>query len=262
LIQYIEVFNFYKIRKKAALIAILTIFCFIIITSFSTFLIKQNSTNRNELGQIRSARTVTHSNDLWVVNPTFEEPVTEWYYTVDGDTSDAATSFSPNEANLDIIGETYETQVLLNNDTKSNWQAFNKSDLVVIPTHPLGGGVYTPTYGIDDEGCWASHYWQEEQDDGQPKNTPRMNWKTNVSLGVDMSDYIIKDVSFEAVINASVWADIDTEGDTIARGTTTPINQHETYDYVQFYVEISTILIGSRLIKPECWGMKPSHYMI
>jgi hypothetical protein len=235
-------------KRKIAIFGIITFVLISISGLYYSISFVQNSNKIDELNSIRSSRTETYSDILWVTNPSLTEPITKWYYTVEGDSSDAATSFSSNEAIIKVIGESYEKQVLLNNDTKSEWQAFNKSDLVVIPTHPLGGGSYTPTYGIDDEGCWCSHYWEEEETGGQPKNTPRMHWKTNVSLGLDMSDYIINEVSFEALINASVRWDIDTEGDVDARYATpnnVSINQHETYDYAQFYVEISTIDIGS-----------------
>ena len=234
--------NFYLNKKKAKGLVLIVILVSLIVTSGVYFCINNTrllSTYESE--HLRTSRTEINENILWVSNPTLAQPITEWYTTIEGDTTDADTDFSSNQANLKVIGERNEKQVLLNNDTKTQWEAFNKSDLVIIPTHPAGGGTYIPTYGIDDEGCWCSHWWEEEEDDGQPKNTPRMHWKTNVSLPVDMSDYIITDVSFEAVINASVRWDIDTDGDTYARATNVLINQHETYDYAQFYVEISTL---------------------
>ncbi|NVM44888.1 MAG: hypothetical protein HWN79_08220, partial [Candidatus Lokiarchaeota archaeon] len=97
-----------------------------------------------------------------------------------------------------------------------------------------------PYYGIDDDGAWCSHWWWEGEDDGQPKNTPRMHWKTNVSMPVDMSDYVITSLSFSAIINASVDPDIDTPNDVWARPSVY-INQFETYDYAQFYVEVTTL---------------------
>jgi len=67
-----------------------------------------------------------------------------------------------------------------------------------------------------------------------------MHWRTNVSLPVDMSDYIITSVNFEALINASVDPNVDTPGDIQARPGIN-INQFQTYDYAQFYVEITTL---------------------
>ena len=113
--------------------------------------------------------------------------------------------------------------------------AFLKSDLEIVPQR-----ASVPYYGIDDDGAWCSHWWWEGESGGQPKNTPRMHWKTNVSMPVDMSDYIITSLSFNAIINASVDPDIDTPNDVLARPGVN-INQFETYDYAQFYVEITTL---------------------
>jgi hypothetical protein len=48
-----------------------------------------------------------------------------------------------------------------------------------------------------------------------------------------MTDYIIKSVDFNAIINGSVNSNIDTPGDTVG--------QSEKYDFAQYYVEISTV---------------------
>ncbi|MFX0104443.1 MAG: hypothetical protein ACFE75_03005, partial [Candidatus Hodarchaeota archaeon] len=119
--------------------------------------------------------------------------------------------------------------------TYTNWETFNKSELVVVPQRSS-----VPYYGIDEDGAWCSHRWWEGESGGQPKNTPVMHWRTNVSLQVNMSDYIITSVEFNAIINGSVDMYIDTPGDTYARSGVT-INQFEKYDYAQFYVEISTL---------------------
>jgi hypothetical protein len=61
-------------------------------------------------------------------------------------------------------------------------------------------------------------------------------------MPVDMSDYIITSLSFSSIINASVDPDIDTPNDVLAKPGTS-INQFETYDYAQFYVEVTTLNI-------------------
>jgi len=187
---------------------------------------------------IKPSRAVSHENESWVINPTFEDPIEPiWYSTLEGDLSDVQATTDPNQANFKIIGDSQEKEVLLNTATISNWAAFNKSELVVIPQR-----ASQPYYGIDDDGCWCSHWWNEQEPDGQPKNTPRMHWRTNVSLPVDMSDYIITSAIFNAIINASVDSNIDTPNDEYA-WSTVDIDQFEQYDYAQFYVEISTLNI-------------------
>jgi hypothetical protein len=188
---------------------------------------------------IKPSGETYYTDVLWLDNPTFEDPIEPiWFPDIEGDESDVDTSTSLNQANLIIKGESREKQILLNTATQSSWSAFNKSDLVVVPQR-----ASVPYYGIDDDGCWCSHWWWEGETGGQPKNTPRMHWRTNVSLPVDMSDYIITSLTFSAIINASVDRNIDTPDDIRARWTpdVRNINQHETYDYAQFYVEISTL---------------------
>ena len=164
---------------------------------------------------------------------TYDVNTHPWYPSVDGDPSDVYPSVSPTQGNLTVIGDSGEKQVLLNTATQSSWEPFNKSDLVVVPNQG---------YGVDDEGVWCSHNWNENTDGHQPQNTPEMYWRTNVSLPVDMSDYTITDVSFNAIINASVWPNVDTPDDVEARfDYYETIDQYRKYDFIQFYVEITTL---------------------
>jgi len=198
-------------------------------------LLPTNNTIRREQLTIKPSETVKHTDQV-IDNPTFEAPIEEfWYPIIQGDGSDVYSSTSLNQANTIVVGESREKEVLLNTASQSNWMAFLKSELEIVPQR-----ASVPYYGIDDDGAWCSHWWWEGEAGGQPKNTPRMHWKTNVSLPVDMSDYIITSLSFNAIINASVDPDIDTPNDIWARPGVA-INQFETYDYAQFYVEISTL---------------------
>ena len=194
-----------------------------------------NNTIGEEKLTIKPSKTIQHTDELWLDNPTFGVPIEPWYPIIQGDVSDVYTSTSLNQANMIVVGESREKEVLLNTATQSNWIAFEKTDLEVVPQI-----ASVPQYGIDDDGAWCSHWWWEGEAGGQPKNTPRMHWKTNVSLPVDMSDYIITELSFNAIINASVDPDIDTPNDIWARPGVA-INQFETYDYARFYVEVTNL---------------------
>ena len=235
--------------KSGFKIIISIMFVILIISSLSLFIGKSTLNkiyiDTKSFEGLKTSRTDSHNKILWVVNPTFEDPVDPWFSSIDGDTSDAITSTSPNQANMQILGEEYEKEVLLNSATISEWEAFNKSDLALVPQRSD-----VPYYGLDSDGAWCSHLWWEgtPPPDGQPKNTPEMHWRTNVSLTVDMSDYIITSVDFSAIIFANVSADnvnsdIDTPGDTWARWipSQVAINQEEKFDYAQFYVEITTL---------------------
>ncbi len=235
-------FNFHLKTRYIIIFGIVALYtCFFISGYYFSNLQPFNSNKSNELKYIQSSRTETYTDQLWNSNPTFATPVTEWDSSINGDSSDAALFTSAGQANYEIIGESYEKQVLLNNDTTADWIPFNKSDLVLVPQRTDIPGPY---YGVDDEGAWCTHRWWEGETGGQPKNTPEMHWKTNVSLGVDMSDYIITSVDFSATINGTVDTYVDTPGDQYARSGWL-LNQHEKYDFAQFYVEISSINIGN-----------------
>ena len=222
-----------KLNSRLVLYILITVIIVsIVFPSINSF----NLLNRKADINLKTSGTTEHLNELWLENPSFEDPIEPtWYPIVQGDLSDVYTSTSINQANTIIVGDSREKEVLLNTATQSNWMAFLKSDLEIVPQRDS-----VPYYGIDDDGAWCSHWWWEGETGGQPKNTPRMHWKTNVSMPVDMSDYIITSLSFNAIINASVDPDIDTPTDVWARPGVA-INQFETYDYVQYYVEVTTL---------------------
>ena len=229
-----------KMKLKSNLKMVFTFLFVILIISLSSLFIGAIISSKKSIDtiyfeELHTSGSEDHTDEPWITNSIFQEPVDPWYPTIEGDVSDAITSSSPNQANVKVIGEAYEEQVLLNAATQSNWEAFNKSELALVPQR---GGV--PFYGIDDDGCWCSHEWWEGDLGGQPKNTPEMHWKTNVSLPVDMSDYIITSAEFSSIINASVEWWIDTPGDNESRPGQ-DIDQFEKYDFAQFYVEITTL---------------------
>jgi len=234
-----------KIKVKPVIALLVLIFIGNLSTIFMLNLVEYQSIDtsnsyNNDLRDIHPKSQGIVQDDYtieWLDNPTFETPITPWYNTTEGDTSDINATTDFNQANYKILGESQEKEVLLNTATQLNWMAFNKSDLEIVPQR-----ASVPYYGVDDDGAWCSHWWDEGETGGQPKNTPRMHWKTNVSMPVDMSDYFITSLSFNAIINASVDRNIDVAGDTYARFTPDVIiNQFQTYDYAQFYVEVSTL---------------------
>jgi hypothetical protein len=184
--------------RKGFKIIISIILGILIISSLSLYIGRRTLSkiyiDTNSFEGLNPSLIIPHSNVLWVDNPTFEAPIDPWFSTIEGDSSDAITSTSPNQANIHVIGETYEQEVLLSSATISNWEAFNKSDLALEPQRgDTGSPPYFagPYYGLDSDGAWCTHRWWEGESGGQPKNTPEMHWRTNVSLPVDMSDFII-----------------------------------------------------------------------
>ena len=72
----------------------------------------------------------------------------------------------------------------------------------------------------------------------QTANLAGVLWKRNISLPVDMSDYIITNASINAVVNGSADTDIETPSDhpPFADG-----GYASLFDFARFYIEISDV---------------------
>ena len=139
----------------------------------------------------------------WINNPTFESPIEPgwfWKNGTEGDNSDMNATTSFNQANYKVLGETRTFTVVsgtINSSTSPGWEYFNKT-----------GFLPPDTAQIRSYGCYVSHFWN----DG-PNQFPSAQWRTNVSVDIDMSDYVITSVSLEIIVNASVNANVDTPND-------------------------------------------------
>ena len=140
----------------------------------------------------------------WIKNPTFEtpiEPIRYWKNGTEGDNSDMDATTSPGQANYEVLGEMQTFTVvsgIINNSVNSQgWRQFNKA-----------GFLLPDTAEIRSYGCFVYHYWYDD-----PNQFPSVQWRNNISLPIDMSDYIITSVSLEVIVNATVSSDVDTPND-------------------------------------------------
>ena len=170
----------------------------------------------------------------WINNPTFEAPIEPtWYWEngTDGDNSDMdATTIG--QANYDILGETRTYSGIsgvVNSSASPGWGIFNNSGY--LPPH---------TAEINAEGCNVAHHWDETAGgDSQIYNYPSIQFKKNISLGVDISDYVIKSASLEVIFNASVDPNIDTPLDDYTGSQDEDL--FAIGDFATFYVLISDL---------------------
>jgi len=170
----------------------------------------------------------------WINNPTFEAPIEPtWYWEngTDGDNSDMdATTIG--QANYDILGEirTYSgISGVVNSSTSSGWGIFNNTGY--LPPHIAL---------INASGCFVAHHWDETAGgDSQIYNYPSIQFKKNISLGVDLSDYVIKSASLEVIFNASVDSNIDTPLDDYTGSQDEDL--FAIGDFATFYVLISDL---------------------
>ena len=139
----------------------------------------------------------------WINNPTFESPIEPgwfWKNGTEGDNSDMNATTSFNQANYEVLGETRTFTVvsgIINSSTSPGWKKFNKT-----------GFAPPDTAEIRSYGCYASHQWEDDAN-----QFPSVQWKTNISIPIDMSDYIITSASLEVIVNASVSDNVDTPND-------------------------------------------------
>jgi len=161
----------------------------------------------------------------WIKNPTFEspiEPIWFWENGSEGDNSDMNATTSSGQANYEVLGDTRTITVvsgIINSSTSPGWKNLNKT-----------GFLPPDITQIRSYGCYASHFWNDD-----PNQFPSAQWKTNISVPIDMSDYVITGAYLEVIVNASVRADIDTPLDDYYW------QNFAIGDSVTFYAQISDL---------------------
>jgi hypothetical protein len=184
-----------------------------------------NVDNRDfEVQRIRSSYTEDYTNET-IINGDFST-LDPWKSSITGDLKDVNASTSPNQANYDIYGEQKIFSEISGTPISSDWTRVNNPKFPYLPD----------TSTINSEGCYVSHLWEEVAD-----QTPSVHWERNISMPVDMSDYIITGVTLSAIVNATVTA---SPGDWNGMGVECPgdsVTDSATYDYVRFYVLFSDL---------------------
>jgi len=170
----------------------------------------------------------------WINNPTFESPIEPgwfWENGSEGDNSDMNATTSFNQTNYEVLGDTKTFNVVsgtINSSTSPGWKYFNKA-----------GFLPPDTAEIRSYGCYVYHYWFDD-----PNQFPSAQWRTNVSVPIDMSDYVITSASLEVIVNATVDEDVDTPNDQEDGVTRLMPDYWENYakgDSVTFYAQITDL---------------------
>ncbi|MFX1447439.1 MAG: hypothetical protein ACFFCG_04820 [Promethearchaeota archaeon] len=92
--------------------------------------------------------------------------------------------------------------------------------------------LYPDTATITSDGCYVYHDYDEAVN--QARNYHSVHWKKNISMGSDMSKYIINSASLEVIFNATVDVNVDVANDNISP-------QFGIGDFATFYVLISDL---------------------
>lgn len=204
-----------KYRFKKRIFSIF--FFFIIIFTISL------SSNAYALNQI-------HYTKNWIKNSEFSLSEDHWFTTTEGDISDVNATIYSEQGNLEICGENRVFSLIADPPLALNWTETDNPD---FPARP-------DLDNITSAGCIVSH----EFDDITAVQNPSVHWDQNITMPVDMSDYVIKSASIQAIVNATVDENLDRSGDYFARQNNYPNNILDTYsvgDYIRFYVLISDL---------------------
>jgi len=169
----------------------------------------------------------------WLANRFFDNNLS-WSSVKEGDISDVDAYIAEGWGNFIVHGDSGVMQI---DDPLNNidWQDYNNPEFPISPD----------TNGSSSAGLYITHQWNEGID--QTRNTPSIQWKRNITMPVNFSDYIITDASLEVIYNASVQA-LDHDGGGIevygdyTEGQNPPADtQFAIGDFATFYVLISDV---------------------
>ena len=187
----------------------------------------------DNIEKLHSSDVIDHDNILWLENPNFNDTGAPWFSNTVGDITDLTASINLNQAEFEVEGDVRTFSGISGVPQSSDWVEFNHS----VRPLPL-------THEINEFGCNVSHVYDEDaggdfpNSGDQTANLAGVLWRRNISLPVDMSDYIITTASINAVVNGSADTDIETPSDhpPFADG-----GYASLFDFARFYVEISDV---------------------
>ncbi|GAH12817.1 unnamed protein product, partial [marine sediment metagenome] len=159
---------------------------------------------------------------------TFDSPIECWKCNIEGDTSDVNATSSQGEANFEVLGDQNSFTFIADPPIPSDW------NVVLNPEYPS----FPDIYEINTLGACVSHYWEEGAD-----QSVAINWDKNLTMPIDMSDYVVTSAKISVVANGSVETYSD-DPPNYSEGIDTANDNCEffsTGDYARFYVKISDL---------------------
>ncbi len=151
-----------------------------------------------------------------------------WNSTLCGDTGDLNAKLESNQCNSTIVGDTRIIPIVANFSKPGEWTAMHNPEFPSYPVYPAGG---TDSYGNDSFGLWANHTWNKDE-----RQTPSINWVSNISLSLNISDYEITSVVVNGIINGSVDTNLE-----VNSGEASAPTRFSVGDYARFYVRIADL---------------------
>jgi hypothetical protein len=211
------------IRKRTVKYFLLITFILILMAHFinvRSLVNSQNTTNDLNQSKINMSSEEIYTIP-WLKNSDFTSNES-WVETKEGDINDVSANINNSQANFIVIGEERTFSDISGKPISSDWTQVHN------PEFP----AYPDTHTINSDGCYVSHSWSELAD-----QSPSVHWDRNITMPVNMNDYIITSASLSAVVNGTANTNVECPGDPTDLGGT----QHYTYDYARFYVLLSDL---------------------
>ncbi|MFX0027832.1 MAG: hypothetical protein ACFE8B_01360 [Candidatus Hermodarchaeota archaeon] len=173
-----------------------------------------------------------HYEKNWIENSDFSQSEDYWFTTIQGDGSDANVNIHSEQANFEVLGNKMTFSLIADPPLASNWTELDN------PSFPNRPDVDE----ITSVGCRVSH----DYDDQSAIQNPSVHWDQNITMPVNMSDYIITSASIQARVNATADENVDRYWDYYygRNARVDPDRPVDTYgdgDYVRFYVLLSDL---------------------
>ncbi len=166
----------------------------------------------------------------WVTNGEFDT-IDDWYYEIEGDTTDHNANINGGLANYDVIGETKTFSFIsypIDDTLNPIWNMTKNPDIPYYPGDFDGASVEMVGI-VNGSGMWAYH----ETGSGD-RNLASVNFYHDVEMPVDMTGYEIVSVDAQITYNASCYpTKIETEADDPT--------SFMYYDHIKFYIDVSDL---------------------
>jgi len=216
-------------RKNKNIISFSILLCILFSGIFEILALNSTNTFKEQINQEQIYTSGQESyTRQWIENPNFSS-LENWtsYKDVLGDPNDVEAEISGGEANYQVFGDKRTFSLVADPPLDTDWTDLEN------PAFPF----FPDNYEINEKGCDVYHYWNEGAD-----QSPSVHWDQNITMPVNISDYIITSASLRAVVNGTVKADdgdtegVEAVGDAVQGGT-----QYATYDYARYYVMLSDL---------------------
>ncbi|MFW9822904.1 MAG: hypothetical protein ACFFE4_08220 [Candidatus Thorarchaeota archaeon] len=205
----------YKQNKKKIFFSITVIVLFTISFQLNTKALKATNIEKN-----------------WIRDSGFELSEDHWYTSLEGDISDVNASLYSEQGNFEISGEKRNYTLTADPPLSLDWF---ETDNPNFPNRP-------DLDEITDDGCRVSHAF----DDITAVQNPSVHWDHNITLPVNMTDYVIKSASVQAIVNATVDRNLDRledylTGDLARLNPNYVVDTYSVGDYIRFYILVSDL---------------------